>query len=213
VGDPACIQVLNRHTFEQVAVWHGHCEPVAFADRLASSGTTTTRHGQLRDRGWWALVHQHPHVKMFYPNVWRYRQADRLPGSMTNSFGWSMNWQRKQMAIAFVIDLLGQKMLTIHDEVTYDQMANYVSLRYGELGPASEKGKDDAVTSLAIAVGPSASSSRVPVTPMRCSSPTSSSSPATCSSRLPLWRRGSTTTSGEFHGGTRWMTVGTDALL
>ena len=69
--------------------------------------------------------------KMFYPNVWRYRQADRLPGSMTNSFGWLMNWQRKQMAIAFVIDLLGQKMLKIHDEVTYDQMANYVSLRYG----------------------------------------------------------------------------------
>ena len=76
-----------------------------------------------------------------------------MPGSMTNTFGWSMNWQRKQMAISFVIDLFGQKMLRIHDEVTYDSDGQLCIAHYGELGPASEKGTDDAVTSLAIAVG------------------------------------------------------------
>ena len=152
-GDPACIQVLNRWTFEQVAVWHGHCEPVAFADRLAELGyyyNTGVVNCEIEGGGLSSI--NILTSKMFYPNVWRYRQADRMPGSTTNSFGWSMNWQRKQMAVSFVIDLLGQKMLKLHDEITYDQMANYVSLRYGELGPASEKGKDDAVTSLAIAV-------------------------------------------------------------
>jgi hypothetical protein len=153
-GDPACIQVVNRYTFEQVAVWHGHCEPVAFADRLAELGyyyNTATVNCEIEGGGLASVSILTS--KMFYPNVWRYRQADRMPGQITNSFGWSMNWQRKQMAVSYVIDLLGQKMLKIHDEITYDQMANYVSLRYGELGPASEKGKDDAVTSLAIAVG------------------------------------------------------------
>ena len=153
-GDPACIQVLNRYSFEQVAVWHGNCEPVAFADRLAELGyfyNTAVVNCEIEGGGLSSI--NILTSKMFYPNVWRYRQADREPGRLTNSYGWSMNWQRKQMAISFVIDLLGQRMLKIHDEITYDQMANYVSLRYGELGPASEKGKDDAVTSLAIAVG------------------------------------------------------------
>jgi hypothetical protein len=127
---------------------------VAFADRLAELGyyyNTATVNCEIEGGGLASVSILTS--KMFYPNVWRYRQADRMPGQITNSFGWSMNWQRKQMAVSYVIDLLGQKMLKIHDEITYDQMANYVSLRYGELGPASEKGKDDAVTSLAIAVG------------------------------------------------------------
>jgi hypothetical protein len=153
-GDPACIQVLNWRTFEQVAVWHGHCEPVEFADRLAELGfyyNTATVNCEIEGGGMASIAILTS--KMFYPRVWRYRQADRMPGQISNSFGWSMNWQRKHMSVSFVIDLLGQKMLKIHDPITYDQMANYVSLRYGELGPASDKQHDDAVTSLAIAVG------------------------------------------------------------
>jgi len=152
-GDPACIQVLNRYTFEQCAVWHGHVEPAEFADRLAELGyyyNTATVNCEIEGGGLATIAILKD--KMFYPDVWRYRQMDRMPGQVTNSFGWSMNWQRKQMAVAFVIDCLGQGMLKIHDEKTYEQMANYVSLKYGELGPASEKGNDDAVTSLAIAV-------------------------------------------------------------
>lgn len=153
-GDPACIQVLNFYTFEQVAVWHGHSEPVAFADRLAELGyyyNTAVVNCEIEGGGLASIAILTS--KMFYPSVWRYRQADRQPGSLSQSFGWSMNWQRKQFAASHVIDKLGQKMLKIHDEQTYDQMANYVSLRYGELGPASEKGCDDAVTSLMIATG------------------------------------------------------------
>ena len=153
-GDPACIQVLNRFTFEQVAVWHGHCAPAEFADRLAELGyyyNTATVNCEIEGGGLASIAILTS--KMFYPDVWRYRQADRMPGSMTNSFGWSMNWQRKQMAVSFAIDILGQKMLKLHDAITYDQMANYVSLKYGELGPASEEDCDDAVTSLLIAIG------------------------------------------------------------
>jgi len=152
-GDPACIQVLNRYTFEQVAVWHGHCTPAPFADRLAEIGyfyNTATVNCEVEGGGLASIIILTS--KMFYPDVWRYRQGDRMPGAVSNSFGWSMNWKRKQMAMSFVIDKLAQGMLKIHDELTYDQMGAYVVKDYGELGPASSKGCDDAVTSMAIAV-------------------------------------------------------------
>lgn len=153
-GDPACIQVLNWYSFEQVAVWHGHVDPVAFADRLAELGffyNTATVNCEIEGGGLATI--NFLTSKLFYPRVWRFRQGDRAPGTLTNSYGWSMNWQRKQAGVAWLIDKLGQKMLTIHDEITYDQMKNWVALLHGEYGPASEKGCDDAVTSLLIAVG------------------------------------------------------------
>ena len=152
-GDPACIQVLNFHTFEQVAVWHGPSEPVAFAHRLAELGAfynNAVVNCEIEGGGLASIAILTS--KLFYPNVWRYRQIDKMPGQLTNAYGFSMNWQRKQTAISYVIDLLGQRILKLHDEITRDQMENYVSLRYGELGPASERGCDDAVTSLAIAI-------------------------------------------------------------
>ena len=103
---------------------------------------------------------------MFYPNVWRWRLADRMPGNISNTFGFSMNWQRKQMAAGFLIDIIGQGMLKIHDEETYEQLKDYVVLPNGELGPARSSGHDDAVTSLMIAVATirlDLESSRAPV--------------------------------------------------
>jgi hypothetical protein len=152
-GDPACIQVLNRYSLEQVAVWHGHCTPVPFADRLAELGhyyNTATVNCEVEGGGLSSI--NILTSKMFYPDVWRWRVADKMPGHLTNSYGWSMNWQRKHMAISFIIDRLAQGMLRIHDEVTIDQMAGYVVRGEGELGPATTRGCDDAVMSLAIAV-------------------------------------------------------------
>lgn len=169
-GDPACIQVINRYSFEQVAVWHGHCTPVPFADRLAELGhyyNTATVNCEVEGGGLSSI--NILTSKMFYPDVWRWRVADKMPGHLTNSYGWSMNWQRKHMAISFVIDKLVQGMLTIHDEITFDQLAGYVVSGDGELGPATTKGCDDAVTSLAIAVATISldlESSRDPATDM-----------------------------------------------
>src|SRR5207245_2298915 len=37
-GDPACIQVINRATMEQVAVWHGRVGSITFADEMMRVG-------------------------------------------------------------------------------------------------------------------------------------------------------------------------------
>lgn len=150
-GDGACIQVLNRYTFEQVAVWHGHVDPVMFAHKLMEVGfyfNTALLNVEIEGPGYGTIGVILDHA---YPEIWKYRWPDKQPGKLSTSYGWSTNYQRKHWAISKLIWLLGQKALTIHDERTYDQMQNYVNLPNGELGPASYKMFDDAVMALAIA--------------------------------------------------------------
>lgn len=150
-GDGACIQVLNRYTFEQVAVWHGHVDPVMFAHKLMEVGfyfNTAIINCEIEGPGYATIGVLLDHA---YPEVWKYRWPDKQPGKVSTSYGWSTNYQRKHWAMAQVIWLLGQKAPLIHDERTYDQMQNYVNLPNGELGPASYKMYDDAVMAFAIA--------------------------------------------------------------
>jgi hypothetical protein len=152
-GDPACVQVINRHTYEQVAVWHGHVEPAELAYRIAELGYYYNQaevNCEIEGGGLATVNLLTTHL--FYPRVWRWRMMDRAPGAITNTFGFSMNWQRKQAVVAYMIELLGNHMLTLHDEETYEQMRDYVTLPNGEMGPARSSGHDDAVTSLGIAV-------------------------------------------------------------
>lgn len=152
-GDGACIQVLNRFTFEQVAVWHGHIDPVPFAHKLMELGyfyNTALLNCEMEGPGYGTLG---VILDNSYPDVWQHRWADKAPGKVSQSYGWSTNYQRKHWAIGKVIFLLSQKgVLTIHDDRTHDQMSTYVYLDNGELGPASYRQYDDAVMALAIAI-------------------------------------------------------------
>jgi hypothetical protein len=152
-GDGACIQVLNRFTFEQVAVWHGHIDPVPFAHKLMELAffyNQAMLNCEIEGPGYGTIG---VILDNSYPDVWQHRWADRAPGKLSNTYGWSTNYQRKHWAISKVIFLLGQKGgLLVHDERTYDQMTSYVHLPNGELGPASYRQYDDAVMALAIAI-------------------------------------------------------------
>ena len=151
-GDGACIQVLNRYTLEQVAVWHGHIDPIPFAHKLLEIGyyyNTALLNCEMEGPGYGSIAVL---LQQGYPNIWRHRWADKLPGRTSSSYGWSTNYQRKHWAVDQAIWLVGQGSLTIHDEITYMQMANYVILNGGEMGPASANGNDDAVMALTIAL-------------------------------------------------------------
>lgn len=69
------------------------------------------------------------------------------------SFGWSTNFNRKNWMMGTVIKLLSDGSATIHDRLTYEQMRDYsVINQYGEMGPASKEGHDDAVMAFAQAL-------------------------------------------------------------
>jgi hypothetical protein len=151
-GDEACIQVFNRRTLEQVAVWHGRLDPLPFAHELMKLGyyyNTALLNIEINGPGYGALG---VIMELGYPDVWKHRWADKEPGKTSFSYGWEMSFKRKHLAVGHVIHLLSTHSLIIHDRATYDQMRNYVALPGGELGPAKETGYDDACTSLLIAI-------------------------------------------------------------
>jgi hypothetical protein len=152
-GDKACIQVINRFTFEQVAVFHQHLDAVPFAHELMKLGyfyNTALLNCEIEGPGYATIG---VILDNSYPDVWQHRWADKAPGKVSTSWGWSTNYQRKHWAMEKVKFLLARKDgLTIHDRLTHDQMENFVYQAYGEMGPASSGLNDDAVMALAIAV-------------------------------------------------------------
>jgi hypothetical protein len=149
-GDPACIQVINRGTLEQVAVWHGRIDPVNFADEMMLIGDLFN-HAMICpevEGGGQATMGRI--LSVGYNNVWLHKTADRLKGSF-NVFGWSTNYQRKHWCIGFLKRLIMDQSLVLHDRHTYHQLRNYVQHPNGEWGNAAGS-HDDAVMALAIAV-------------------------------------------------------------
>lgn len=162
VGDPACIQVINRQTYEQVAVYHNRCNPMHFADEMIMAGKFYNECMLCPEveGGGQACVARI--LTRGYPNVWLDKRADRLSQSF-NVFGWSTNYQRKQWAIGLLQRLILDGSLTIHDRKTYNQLRNYVEDESGYWGNADKDTHDDAVMALAIAV--TASEQEGPFTP------------------------------------------------
>jgi hypothetical protein len=152
-GDKACIQVINRFTFEQVAVFHQHLDAVPFAHQLmmlAYYYNTALLNCEIEGPGYATIG---VILDNSYPDLWQHRWADKAPGKVSTSWGWSTNYQRKHWAMEKVKFLLAQRgVFTIHDRITHDQMENYVYLQNGEMGPASDGLSDDAVMAMAIAV-------------------------------------------------------------
>lgn len=151
--DFACAQVINRRTFEQVAVWHGKIDPITFGDELVKLGkfyhdamisTEVTGPG-------YATVSRI--MSLNYPFIWRQRKAERLPnkqGRIQELYGWPTNEKNKQWAIAELNRLVLDGSLLVHDRRTYEEMRAYVNLERGGFGPASADGHDDCVMALAI---------------------------------------------------------------
>lgn len=150
-GDPACIQVLDRKTLEQVAVWHGRTTGVHFAREMILVGNFY-HHAMLCpevEGGGQACMGAL--TVSGYDNLWLDKRPDRIKSSAT-VYGWSTNWHRKQWCIGFLQRLVVDCSLTLHDRKTYNQMQRYVQHENGEWGNADANIHDDSVMALAIGV-------------------------------------------------------------
>jgi hypothetical protein len=151
-GDPASIQVINRQTLEQVAVWHGRIDPINFAKEMMKLGKwyhNAELCPEVEGGGQAAIA---TIINYNYPNVWQHVWADKAPGKVATSFGWSTNYNRKRWSVGRLKYLLVQNSIIIHDKRTYNQMRNFIVLPSGEMGNASRQMHDDTVMALAIGV-------------------------------------------------------------
>lgn len=151
-GDYACAQVINRRTYEQVAVYRRKCDPMTFGEELAKLGVFYNTAGvapEVEGPGYATVGRL---VEIDYPRIYQQRWADKHQGKIAEMYGWSTTWKRKEWAVGHLIKLLVDSDLTIHDKHTYQEMRDYITLDNGGYGPADAKyGHDDTVMSLAIA--------------------------------------------------------------
>jgi hypothetical protein len=151
-GDPACIQVINRGSMEQVAVWHGRIDPINFANEMMLLGRYYHDAELCPEVEGGGQATVAAILTSGYPNVWQHRWADKAPGKVSISYGWATNWQRKQWCIGKLKSLIADQSITLHDQKTYRQLRNYCVLGNGDMGNADPKVHDDAVMALAICV-------------------------------------------------------------
>jgi hypothetical protein len=160
-GDKCCIQVLNRHTMEQVAVWHGHTIPSRFAEDMFKIGlyyNTCMLAPEVQGSGYSVIGFLQA---MNYPSIYHRQRPDTTPGKENDIYGWQTTRQSKNLCIGVLLKAVveGAQMkrrgernyFCIHHRDTYTQMKNYVAYDDGDMGPADkENGSDDCVMAMAI---------------------------------------------------------------
>lgn len=149
-GDPACIQVLNRRTWEQVAVWRGKIDPASFATPIAQLGryyNNAVVNTEIEGPGYATIGAL---LQMDYPYIWKHQWADKAPGKEADTYGWSTSHKRKQWLVGNLLRSVVDQDIVIHDATTFFEMKNFVVLPNGEYGPNTPNGHDDTVMALGI---------------------------------------------------------------
>lgn len=149
-GDPACMQVINRQTYEQVAVYHDQVNPIYFAQQMMLLGEFYNHCmvcPEVEGGGQSTIGYMQASG---YDNIWIDKRPDRMrPGQ---AFGWSTNQNRKQWAIGELQHRIIDRSLLIHDRITYNQLTSFVEHDDGYWGNSNKSIHDDAVMALAICV-------------------------------------------------------------
>lgn len=185
--DFACIQVINRRTYEQVAVWRGRIDPGSFAEEIAKLGTYYNM-GQVVSEstgpGYMTIGRL---IGLDYPFIWKNRFADKDPGKIQDSYGFDTSVKKKEWAVNNLLKLVVDHDVTIHDKTTHNEMVNYITLPGGGYGPAQGEGRghDDTVMALAIACICNASEGNLP--PLGRDDPLSAILNPVPTQETPLW--------------------------
>lgn len=149
-GDYAVMQVMNRKSWEQVAVFRTHMDPATLGEQAVLLGRYYN----------WAILC--PEVggggestigvilHMNYPHVWKHQKAERDPGFTDNTYGWWASTRAKIEAVGYLLRGVVDRDITIHDHQTFVEMRAFEDKGGGAYGNSSETGHDDTVTALAI---------------------------------------------------------------
>ena len=149
-GDPACIQVIDRASLEQVAVWHGSADPTTIGEiSLAMAmfyGPETILNTEVQGGGKVVLgVWRDAN----YQYIWMDRRPDR-PKLLMQAFGWNSTYETKRQMLGTMQGLIHRQQVLIHHPATYYEMTRYVTNDDGTYGPSRRSGHDDTVISLGI---------------------------------------------------------------
>lgn len=151
-GDYLVAQVLDRSSWEQVAVWRGHVDPGTFGKVLCDIGyyyNSAVLLPENNNHGWATIERIRSES---YPHLIKNGEIG-LSGeaSRADRYGFPTDARSKPLAVTALRNAVDEQTIYINDGTTIEEMASFVRYQNGELGPADkEKGHDDCVMSLAI---------------------------------------------------------------
>ena len=158
-NDYACGQVIDRTTWEQVAVIHGHIDPEVFAYKLAVLGRYYNFALIAPESNFHGLVTLRELVKLSYPNICKRMKTnvtDQGEFEEVEDLGWVTNQKTKPIIISDLKEALRNVLIVLHDRETLTEIKHYSVLAnrdsgvpiYGSTGGFN----DDRVIAICIAV-------------------------------------------------------------
>jgi hypothetical protein len=150
-GDYCCAQVLDRKTFEQVAVWHGRADPDVFGRELYRLGMYYNGAMIAPERNSIGLATILVLRELYYPTLYIRETIGRLDDKLKPELGWVTNMQTKPLMVADGVRAIRDKHIMLHDERTLFELFSY---QYDESGHtnAATGSHDDRVVALMIAI-------------------------------------------------------------
>ena len=150
-GDYACAQVIDKRSFEQVAVWHGRVDPDIFGRELYRLGMYYNEAVIAPERNSIGIAAIIQLRNMYYPNLYIRESVGNVEDKLKPEIGWITNLQTKPIMVAEGQRAIRDKMISIHDEQTINELFSYQYDASGHTN-AVPGAHDDRVVALMIAI-------------------------------------------------------------
>jgi hypothetical protein len=150
-GDYACAQVLDKRSFEQVAVWHGRVDPDVFGRELYRLGMYYNEAMIAPERNSIGVAAIITLRDLYYPNLYVRESVGQVEDKLKPELGWQTNMQTKSLMVAETQRAIRDKMVMIHDELTLNELFSYQFDSEGHTN-AVVGAHDDRVIALMIAI-------------------------------------------------------------
>jgi hypothetical protein len=149
-GDYSCAQVINRKTYEQVAVFHGHIDVDLFGKELYKLGTFYKQAMIAPERNSIGIAVILVLREMDYGNIWIREKEVQVKDKLTPELGWVTDSKTKPIMIANLGKSIREKAIILRDELTIHELYSY---QYDSAGHANavSGSHDDRVIALLIA--------------------------------------------------------------
>lgn len=149
--DYSCAQVLDKTTYEQVAIWHGRIDPDILGRHVDLLGRWYNDALVAVERNSIGLTPLIVLRDLNYPNIYYREKIAQITEKITADLGWVTDSHSKEVIVNDATNIFRDKRLTINDEETVGEMMSFVRDADGHAG-ATRSAYDDRVMALLIAI-------------------------------------------------------------